>query len=130
MIWQLRSSNCFGVTPFSVPCVPTGIKTGVLTGPCGSVSSEALALVVEHRAIVSNVSADFMILVPVKIVAGKSKKRKGAEKDFDARPTGHCYDVDVLGIISLHPLFIRTIVKIYSRIYAMNPFRRDNELLP
>lgn len=36
------------------------MKTGVLIGPCGKVSVETLALVVEHLAVVSKVSADFI----------------------------------------------------------------------
>jgi hypothetical protein len=46
--------------PFIVPCVPTGMNTGVSTGPWGSVKTDTRALVVEHFAIVSKVSALFI----------------------------------------------------------------------
>lgn len=36
--------------PFMVACVPTGMKTGVATGPCGSRSSPARALERLHSA--------------------------------------------------------------------------------
>ena len=34
--------NCSGVSPFMVPCVPTGMKTGVSTREWGSLISPTL----------------------------------------------------------------------------------------
>lgn len=41
--------------PFNVPCVPTGIKTGVATSLCRNFISPTRALVVEHLASTSYV---------------------------------------------------------------------------
>lgn len=60
MIWQFMFLICLGVNPFKVPWVPTGIKTGVSTGPWGNVRIDTLALVVEQVAIVLNVKALFI----------------------------------------------------------------------
>lgn len=60
IIWQFWSSICFGVMPFKVPWVPTGMNTGRLTGPCGNVSRAVLAFVVEHFATASKVNALFI----------------------------------------------------------------------
>ena len=38
------------MSPFRVPCVPTGMNTGVLTTWCGRGILQALALLVEHSA--------------------------------------------------------------------------------
>ena len=35
MIVAPSSSNCAGVRAFTVACVPTGMKTGVVISPCG-----------------------------------------------------------------------------------------------
>lgn len=43
---------------FNVPCVPTGMKTGVRTSAWGKDITEARALVVEHSASTRKVSAD------------------------------------------------------------------------
>lgn len=61
MIWQFIFWICLGVNPFNVPWVPTGINTGVSTGPWGKVSRDTLALVVEQVAIVLNVKALFIL---------------------------------------------------------------------
>lgn len=91
MIWQLRSSSCFGVSPFSVPWVPTGINTGVFTGPCGRVKIDALALVVEHRARISNFRALFIDAEGNELVPQRSpilsSRQAGSESFFPTMPT-------------------------------------------
>ena len=52
-----RSSSCLGVNPFIVPCVPTGMNTGVSTAACGRLNTAVRALVVEHLARISNFKA-------------------------------------------------------------------------
>lgn len=47
---QPSASSCSAVMPFIVACVPTGMNTGVATGPCGSRSSPARALDRLHSA--------------------------------------------------------------------------------
>lgn len=47
---QPSASSCSAVMPFIVACVPTGMNTGVATGPCGSLSSPARALDRLHSA--------------------------------------------------------------------------------
>lgn len=54
MIRQSNSLSWSGTSPFSVPCVPTGINTGVSTVACGSFIRLALAFVVEHSANILN----------------------------------------------------------------------------
>lgn len=49
-MWQSSCSSCSAVIPFMVPCVPTGMNTGVLTLPCGSESTHARALLTGHSA--------------------------------------------------------------------------------
>lgn len=57
MILQPSSSNCSGTIPFNVPCVPTGINTGVSTTLWGKVILDVLAFVVLHSARILNESA-------------------------------------------------------------------------
>lgn len=49
-MWQSSCSSCSAVIPFMVPCVPTGMNTGVLTLPWGSASTHARALLTGHSA--------------------------------------------------------------------------------
>ena len=57
MVTHLPSSFIWStVTPFIVPCVPTGINTGVLTQPLVVKIVPARALVVEHSASILNLS--------------------------------------------------------------------------
>ena len=35
MIWAPTAATWSGVRPLTVACVPTGMKTGVSTAPCG-----------------------------------------------------------------------------------------------
>ena len=56
-------SNCFDVNPFNVPCVPTGIKTGVLISACGNLKIHALALDFEHSAKMLNCSACVFVAI-------------------------------------------------------------------
>ena len=68
--WQSNSSSCWLVSPFTVPCVPTGMNIGVLAATCGSVIVAALAL--PHDATISNLSAaDAVSAVDTKYKLGK-----------------------------------------------------------
>lgn len=55
---QPVSSSCSGVSPLSDACVATGMNMGSSTGPWGRIRVEALALLVEQRALMSKVKAD------------------------------------------------------------------------
>lgn len=57
-IWHPRPSSWSTVIPLRVPCVPTGMKTGVLTAEWGSITSQALAFVTGHSATIRRVSGE------------------------------------------------------------------------
>eukprot|EP00055_Hartaetosiga_balthica_P012653 m.62187 g.62187 ORF g.62187 m.62187 type:complete len:116 (+) comp8020_c0_seq1:2204-2551(+) len=63
MIWHPISSNCFGVTPFIVPCVPTGMNIGVSIVLWGRRRVDALARDVQHLANTSNSKALVIVMV-------------------------------------------------------------------
>src|ERR1035437_1805879 len=52
MIWVPISHNSRGSTALTLPCVPTDMKTGVSTTPCGVVSRPRRAL--EEVSVLSN----------------------------------------------------------------------------
>ena len=51
------STSCCGVTPLTVPCVPTGMKIGVGIVPWSVWINPALARVTGHSAWISNRTA-------------------------------------------------------------------------
>lgn len=70
IILQSSSSNCDGKRPFSVPCVPTGMKTGVSTTLCGSVIAHALAFDVEHSPKILSDKACLHVLAVAMLLSG------------------------------------------------------------
>lgn len=54
---QPRAASWAAVTPLAVPRVPTGMKTGQGTGPCGSRSSPARARLRPHSAVIRSSGA-------------------------------------------------------------------------
>ena len=61
MMRHPRSSSCCEVRPFRVPCVPTGINTGVSTMACGNTILQALAFETEHSAAILKLNACFAL---------------------------------------------------------------------
>ena len=56
-------SSCSGSNPFNVPCVPTGMNTGVSTTAWGNVILQDRAFDVEHFAIKVNFSASDVFIL-------------------------------------------------------------------
>ncbi len=54
MISGARRSSSHAATPLTVPAVPTGMKAGVRTTPCGVVSSPARAADSGSRFVIAN----------------------------------------------------------------------------
>src|SRR5438874_10953945 len=55
MIWASSSRSSRGLTAFTLPCVPTGIKAGVLITPCAVVMRPRRAFVCRSCARSSNI---------------------------------------------------------------------------
>jgi hypothetical protein len=51
MIWAPALINSSLESPFTVPCVPTGMKTGVWTSPCAVFNIPVRALDFPSRAV-------------------------------------------------------------------------------
>ena len=61
---QSSASSWRGVIPLSVPCVPTGMNTGVSTSACGKLMTAARALLTGHSAKILKASAARLLLLP------------------------------------------------------------------